>query len=534
MTHPITFHLRGLDFIIQGGKIFLGDREVSFRELLQFALGKIDLTPPEPEPTIVDIVLTASGTEGLDANGEDFDILREALVATDLVGVLADRNADFSVFAPTDNAFIQLARDLGAEIADGDEAAALDAILATLTELAGSEEGGLALLKDILLYHVAPDGRTLEELQADGTITTAQGGTFDVNGTTLVDGEPDIADPSIVGEDIAAANGTIQVLDRVLLPIDIPGNDLPNIVDIATGSDDFNILVKALSADGLVDTVAGLTDVTVFAPTDAAFTQLAVDLGFGGDTADEDAVFNFIAGALAGLDPDGDPIPLLTNILLYHVSAGAKSAEEIDALDTVETLLTDATFGSEGTELIDNEPDIDNPNIVIPDIAADNGTIQAIDRVLIPLDIPGNSPEPNPGEVINGTRGRDHLVGTDGDDEINGFKGRDVLDGGAGDDMLNGGRGRDLLIGGEGDDHLTGGWGRDTFDFTELSGDDVVKDLSRRDVSKFSKEDFENFEELRAATTFEDNNAIITTDDGSVTLIHVNEHTLGRHQFDFV
>ncbi len=174
---------------------------------------------------------------------------------------------------------------------------------------------------------------------------------------------------------------------------DLGAGDIPpNIVDIAAGSDDFNILVMALQTAGLDGLVRDADDITVFAPTDAAFTQLAVDLGFDGDTADEGAVFGFIAGALTDLAPDGDPIPLLQNILSYHVSPGAKTAAEVDAADQVTTLLDGATFGSEGTELVDNEPDIDNPNIVGPDIAASNGTIQVIDRVLLPIDIPGNEP----------------------------------------------------------------------------------------------------------------------------------------------
>lgn len=169
----------------------------------------------------------------------------------------------------------------------------------------------------------------------------------------------------------------------------------PNIVDIAAGSDDFNILVQALTAADLVDAVRNSDDITVFAPTDAAFTALAVDLGFEGDQTDEGAVFGFIASALTDLAPDGDPIPLLTDILLYHVSPGAKTAAEVDAADQVTTLLAGVTFGSEGTELVDNEPDVTNPNIVAEDIAASNGTIQVIDRVLLPLDIPGNSaPDP--------------------------------------------------------------------------------------------------------------------------------------------
>lgn len=168
-----------------------------------------------------------------------------------------------------------------------------------------------------------------------------------------------------------------------------------NIVDIAAGSDQFNILVQALTAADLLEAARDASDVTVFAPTDAAFTTLAVDLGFAGDATDEEAVFAFIAGALAGLAPDGDPIPLLTDILLYHVSPGAKTAAEVDAADQVDTLLTGGSFASEGTELVDNEPDVANPNIVGPDVAASNGTIQVIDRVLLPLDIPGNTaPEP--------------------------------------------------------------------------------------------------------------------------------------------
>lgn len=177
----------------------------------------------------------------------------------------------------------------------------------------------------------------------------------------------------------------------------------PNIVDIAAGSPDFNLLVKALAAAGLVDTVRGLNDITVFAPTDAAFTQLAVDLGFDGNLHDEEAVFASLVASLTELG-GGDPIPLLTDVLLYHVSQGSKSAEEIDDLDQVETFLPGATFGSEGTELIDNEPDVANPNIVIADIDAGNGTIQAIDRVLLPIDIPGNEAPvaPEPTETLTG------------------------------------------------------------------------------------------------------------------------------------
>ena len=70
---------------------------------------------------------------------------------------------------------------------------------------------------------------------------------------------------------------------------------MATIASIAAGDDRFNILVAAL---GVIDSNIEGSDLlgtlgdadqalTVFAPTDAAFGQLAVDFGFAGDPADE-------------------------------------------------------------------------------------------------------------------------------------------------------------------------------------------------------------------------------------------------------
>lgn len=184
-------------------------------------------------PTIADIVLQSGGE--FDGNGGDFDILLQALQATDLVDVLADPEADFTVFAPTDDAFIELARSLGAHVEDGDDAGAFNAIVEGLTAL--SPDGDpIPLLKDVLLYHVSPGGRDVEHLQADGTIETALGTTIHINGTELDDQDPDIENPEFVEglTDIQASNGVVQVIDRVLLPIDVPDAD----DDGGTASDD--------------------------------------------------------------------------------------------------------------------------------------------------------------------------------------------------------------------------------------------------------------------------------------------------------
>ena len=325
------------------------------------------------------------------AGSNDFNILVTALNTAGLTDTVRDAD-DITVFAPTDAAFTALAVDLGFDGDTSDETAVFNHIAGALTELA-EDDDPIPLLEDILLYHVAPGERTEPTILAsDGIATLLDGAEISPADGALGDLEPDLTDPTIVAPDIEADNGIIQGIDRVLLPIDIPGNTPPppNIVDIAAGSDDFNILVMALNTAGLTDTVRDADDITVFAPTDAAFTDLAIDLGFDGDTSDEDAVFGFIAGALTELAEDDDPIPLLTDILLYHVSGGAKSQAEIDAADSVATLLTDAEIMPSGGTLEDAEPDLLDPTIVVPDVAAANGTIQGIDKVLLPIDIPGN------------------------------------------------------------------------------------------------------------------------------------------------
>lgn len=65
------------------------------------------------------------------------------------------------------------------------------------------------------------------------------------------------------------------------------------------------------------------------------------------------------------------------------------------------------------------------------------------------------------GEIIEGSSGRDNLLGGLGDDELYGYKGSDILKGGSGSDKLYGGEGHDYLEGNLGDDDLLGGKGHD-------------------------------------------------------------------------
>jgi uncharacterized surface protein with fasciclin (FAS1) repeats len=148
---------------------------------------------------------------------------------------------------------------------------------------------------------------------------------------------------------------------------------------------DYDILLNAVLTANLQDTLAtpGL-DVTVWAPNDRAFIRTARDLGFTGST--EQGAWEFLVGALTGLG-DGDPIPVLTAILTYHVTPGARGV--LSVLTTKEfPTLQGGTIVRHGLTLQDKDPDIKDPNLTLPlQVRASNGIIHTIDRVLIPINI---------------------------------------------------------------------------------------------------------------------------------------------------
>lgn len=131
------------------------------------------------------------------------------------------------------------------------------------------------------------------------------------------------------------------------------------IVDIATASDSFTTLVAALTEAELTEVLSGEGPFTVFAPTDEAFAAL----------------------------PDGTVEELLkpenrdrlVEILTYHVVPGSYPSSSLAAgqVQTAEgesvTITTDA-----------GKVMVNDANVIQPDIAASNGVIHVIDRVMLP------------------------------------------------------------------------------------------------------------------------------------------------------
>jgi uncharacterized surface protein with fasciclin (FAS1) repeats len=260
-----------------------------------------------------------------------FTTLVAALEAAGLAETLSGEG-QFTVFAPTDDAF--------AALPEG-----------TVETLLEDPQGALT---DILLYHVVEGAVPAETVVTLDSATTLSGQDVTIE---VVDGGVVLNDSvNVIITDIMADNGIIHVIDAVLLP----PSDLPSIAEIAVEDGNFTTLVAALEAAGLVETLSGEGEFTVFAPTDEAFAALP-----------EGTVESLLE------DPQG----ALTDILLYHVVEGIFLAEDVVELESATTLQgQDITITVTDDGVILN----DTVMIVITDIMASNGVIHVIDAVLLP------------------------------------------------------------------------------------------------------------------------------------------------------
>jgi transforming growth factor-beta-induced protein len=122
-----------------------------------------------------------------------FDTLVAALSAAGLAETFL-QPGNYTVFAPTDDAFAAL------------PAGTVEALLA-------DPQG---LLTTILLYHVVGDELSQNQLATDDYVPTLEGRSLTVNrdGSNIID----ISGAKLLITDIQASNGTIHVIDSVLIP----------------------------------------------------------------------------------------------------------------------------------------------------------------------------------------------------------------------------------------------------------------------------------------------------------------------------
>ena len=138
-----------------------------------------------------------------------------------------------------------------------------------------------------------------------------------------------------------------------------------NIVELAQGDPNLSTLVAAVQRAGLVDALSGTDPVTVFAPTNQAFSDLLSTLGL---TKLEDV-----------------PVDVLKNILLNHVVSGAVKSGDLTA-GYVETLLPFGNTNSYLNNYVDlsNGVKIGGAVVTTPDVDASNGVVHIINKVILP------------------------------------------------------------------------------------------------------------------------------------------------------
>lgn len=264
------------------------------------------------------------------AEAGSFDILIQAATRAGLANFLSTQS-QITVFAPTDQAFINLLNELG---------------LNSLDDIDN------ATLASILKYHVVSGAVYSNNLSNGIASTINDGGPGSKNLSIMinVDSGVTINSSKVTTADIMASNGVIHVIDKVLMP--------PTVVDIAVTAD-FSSLVAAVAKAELVETLSGDGPFTVFAPTNEAFGMLFQQLGVSGieEVSKED----------------------LTSILTYHVVAANVQSGDIPPGDVETVNGENISISTDGGVIINGMA-----NGVSVDIQGTNGVVHVIDKVLVP------------------------------------------------------------------------------------------------------------------------------------------------------
>lgn len=196
-TDPLALSLTGNDLYVNLSKVVVADVQASNGVI--HAIDKV-LVPPtasalsDTDSTIAEIVTALAG-----ADDAEFTVLLEALVTADLAGALGGEGP-FTVFAPTDAAFVEL----------------LGALELTKEELLASDD-----LANILLQHV------ISGAQIDSVMAYAANGkdvqTLNENAQVSVlieDGVLTVEGAEVVITDVQASNGVIHVINSVIASTD--------------------------------------------------------------------------------------------------------------------------------------------------------------------------------------------------------------------------------------------------------------------------------------------------------------------------
>lgn len=296
------------------------------------------LVPPSIQPIVGTIVAPAYFNKNFTTLVAAVKAASPAILATLLSG------ENKTLFAPTNDAF------MAAGISTLPDQATLDAVLKHHV-----------LNAEVTSSEIATGASNAETLNGKIYLSKGSAGVF-INGGSKV-----------TTADIDASNGVVHVIDRVLVP---PSETIVQIATRLSSADpgQFTQLVAALArtqGQGENDLLAAAgssgSNLTVFAPTDAAFQELYTALGVS--------------------NVDEIPLATLINVLKHHIVAGSVFSTDLST-GTVATLNGDVTVS-----LSANPPTVTGSSggantatlqSSMLNIHATNGVIHVIDKVLLP------------------------------------------------------------------------------------------------------------------------------------------------------
>ena len=288
-----------------------------------------DLTANNGVVHVLNGVLLPAETVADIAIDNGFSTLITAVVTAELLPALTDPLSTLTVFAPTNAAFDNLATALGTNV-----------------------NGLLALpnLADVLAYHVLGT-EVLSSAVTNGAIVQPLSPTNTLKVTLTSTGNVFVNQAQVTSVDILADNGVVHVLNAVVLPVE-------TVVDLAIDNGFTSLTAAVVKAELLPALTNPLASLTVFAPTNAAFDNLAAALGVD------------LNGVLAH--------PQLADILLYHVIGS-------EVLSTQLVNGPVATLNGQNVTIdLTNGVKVNASNVVLADVQAYNGVVHVIDAVLLP------------------------------------------------------------------------------------------------------------------------------------------------------
>ncbi len=228
-------------------------------------------------------------------------------------------------------------------------------------------------------------------------------------------------------------DGSVQTIGDQNSGSAFEGARLPLVADFEFNGQEVSVVSNHFSSKGGSAPILGIEQ-----PFDARQEDVTVNGSLDERQAQANAVQGFVADTLTA-DPDANLV-VLGDFNEFEFVSPLNILEQ-NLTNLTETIPEDEryTFIFQGnsqsldhilvSDSLDEGAEFDIVN-VNSEFAETSQRASDHDPLIVSLNLP------TPGEVIEGTRRRDTLIGTDGDDTITGFRNRDTLTGGGGDDTF--------------------------------------------------------------------------------------------------